>query len=196
MQVCVQTQIFGSGALVLLRECVRGRQGMSSKLAFVAPSTLRAVKRVHTPRVCVRRQRINMVKTASLPLSYGTKAPDFALEEPLTGTVHTLEQVRKENGLLVVFMCNHCPFVMHIANGLKQMGQHLNSLNVGMVGISSNDVQTFPQDSPLQMKNMARTHFDSFLYLYDETQMVARAYKAVCTPDIFLFDSTLSLVYQ
>lgn len=126
----------------------------------------------------------------------GTPAPHFALPEPRTGNTLTLSDVRKPNGLLVVFMCNHCPFVIMLQHQLRLLGEHLATLNIGMVGISSNDIQMHPQDGPVEMAHMANTVFTSFPYLLDETQNVAKAYHAACTPDTFLYDADMNLVYR
>lgn len=137
-----------------------------------------------------------MVMTESTMLPLGTKLPPFALPEPRTGNTFTQDDVRMENGLLVVFMCNHCPFVVHLQQQLKSLGADLPSMGIGMVGISSNDINGYPQDGPRQMKQYAEGIFSTFKYLYDETQQVAKDFKASCTPDIFLFDKDLTLVYR
>lgn len=137
-----------------------------------------------------------MVKTHSVMLGLGTKAPPFSLSEPLTGSNVSLEDAAGANGTLVVFMCNHCPFVILVRDQLKLLGDHCKSLSVGMVGISSNDIEKYPQDGPDAMADMARTTFSTFPYLLDESQEVAKKYRAACTPDIFLFDKDFKLVYR
>ncbi|KAI0564450.1 alkyl hydroperoxide reductase [Gracilaria domingensis] len=137
-----------------------------------------------------------MVVTPSTMLPLGTKAPDFTLQEPLTGKRLSLADVKGEYGLLVVFICNHCPFVIHLQDELAALGRDFKAKGVGMVGISSNDVKKYPADAPDEMANMASTKFNTFQYLFDETQEVAKAYRAACTPDIFLFDRDMTLSYR
>jgi peroxiredoxin len=135
-----------------------------------------------------------MVKTASTMLSLGTQAPDFSLPN-VDGTLVSRTQFTGKP-LLVIFMCNHCPFVIHIRSELQKFAMEFQSRGLGVVGISSNDATAFPQDSPEKMKEEARSAGYTFPYLYDATQAVAKAYKAACTPDIFLFDADHSLVYR
>ena len=126
----------------------------------------------------------------------GSKAPDFALPEPLTGRTVTLSDFAGQDGLLVMFICNHCPYVQHLRHGLAELGRDYEESRLGIVAISSNDVATYPTDGPGQMAVDARELDYRFPYLYDESQEVAKAYGAVCTPDFFLFDSDRSLVYR
>lgn len=137
-----------------------------------------------------------MVLSSSKPHDGGLVAPDFTLLEPLTGDSVSLADVRGEKGLLVAFICNHCPFVVHLSAGLKDAGRHAKSLGIGMVGISSNDATTYPNDAPDKMAEFARTKWPTFKYLYDESQSVAKDYDAVCTPDFFLFDKNMRLFYR
>lgn len=135
-----------------------------------------------------------MVKTASTMLELGTQAPDFDL--PATsGNKVSLAQF-KGKPLLVIFMCNHCPFVKHLADHLSAQAKKWMAQGVGVVGISSNDVVAYPQDNLEAMKVEAATRGYEFPYLLDETQAVAQAYRAACTPDFFLFDSSHRLVYR
>jgi peroxiredoxin len=136
-----------------------------------------------------------MVKTASTMLPLGTKAPDFSLVN-VDGRTVSLSEFDGSPALLVIFMCNHCPFVKHIASELARLGHDYQPRGVAIVGISSNDVSGFPADSPEQMIHEAELQGYSFAYLYDETQEVANAYKAACTPDFFLFDGKQKLVYR
>ena len=136
-----------------------------------------------------------MVKTASTMLPLGTKAPDFSLVN-IDGQTVSLADFDGSPALLVIFMCNHCPFVKHIAHELSRLGHEYQSRGVAIVGISSNDVSGYPADSPEQMIHEAELQGYSFPYLYDETQEVAKAYKAACTPDFFLFDGEQKLVYR
>ncbi len=135
-----------------------------------------------------------MVKTASTMLSLGTPAPEFSLPNVDDTTVSLNEFSGKP--LLVVFMCNHCPFVIHIRDALQQFAIEYQAQGMGIVGISSNDAASYPQDGPEKMKIEAKSAGYTFPYLYDGLQEVAKAYKAACTPDIFLFDADHSLVYR
>ena len=128
-----------------------------------------------------------------LPL--GTKAPDFSLLN-VDGRVVSLADFAKAPALLVMFMCNHCPFVKHVAAGLADLAREYQARGVGVVGISSNDVSGYPADSPEQMVAEAEQRGYTFPYLYDETQEVAKAYRAACTPDFYVFDKDQRLVYR
>jgi len=127
-----------------------------------------------------------------LPL--GTTAPDFALSNVDDTVVRRSDFSGKP--LLVIFMCNHCPFVVHLRNALAAFGDEYQAKGLAVVGVSSNDVENYPQDGPDKMKEEAQAAGYQFPYLYDEDQSVAKAYKAACTPDFFLFDSDHSLVYR
>ncbi|BCZ24286.1 thioredoxin family protein [Mycobacterium senriense] len=131
----------------------------------------------------------------STMLALGTVAPAFTLPEPATGRMLSRDDLTGP-ALVVTFICNHCPYVKHVADGLAALGRDLAGQGVAMVGISSNDVGTYPQDGPDQMVAEARSHGWTFPYLYDETQEVARAYSAACTPDNFVFDGERRLVYR
>lgn len=128
-------------------------------------------------------------------LALGTPAPSFTLPQPATGATVSLDELTVP-ALVVTFICNHCPYVQHVAAGLATLGRDLADQGVPMVGISSNDVVTYPQDGPDQMVAEARRHGWTFPYLYDETQDVARAFSAACTPDTFVFDGQRRLVYR
>ncbi len=136
-----------------------------------------------------------MVRTPSTMLPLGTEAPDFSLVN-VDGKTVSLGDFADAPALLVVFMCNHCPFVKHIADPLAQLTAEYMTKGVAVVGISSNDVATFPADSPEQMVREAEERGYQFPYLFDETQEVAKAYHAACTPDFFLFDRDRRLVYR
>jgi peroxiredoxin len=136
-----------------------------------------------------------MVKTASTMLQLGTQAPDFSLVN-VDGRPVSLSDFDGAPALLVIFMCNHCPFVKHIAAELARLGHEYQAKGVGIVGISSNDVANHPEDSPEQMVHEAEEQGYTFAYLFDETQEVAKAYQAACTPDFFLFDGEQQLVYR
>lgn len=135
-----------------------------------------------------------MVKTASTMLPLGTEAPEFSLPN-VDGSIVSRNQFAGKP-LVVVFMCNHCPFVVHIRSALAAFAKEYQVKGFAMVGISSNFTGTHPQDGPDLMKKEATDAGYTFPYLYDESQAVARAYKAACTPDIYLFDADHSLVYR
>ncbi|HEY1208219.1 MAG TPA: thioredoxin family protein [Terracidiphilus sp.] len=137
-----------------------------------------------------------MALTESTMLELGTTAPDFALTCVVTGKTVRRDDFRGQKALLVMFICAHCPYVKHIEKGLAALGKDYAGKPIGIVAISSNDVTTHPADSPAGLKQQALTLGFNFPYLYDETQAVARAYKATCTPDFFLFDGNLHLVYR
>jgi peroxiredoxin len=136
-----------------------------------------------------------MVATQSTMLPLGTKAPDFRLPETNGKTV-SLADFKSAPALLVVFLCNHCPYVKHIRAGLAQLARDYLPRGVGIVGISSNDVANYPADSPALMAEEAKAAGYLFPYLYDESQAVAKAYRAACTPDFFLFGPDQRLVYR
>jgi len=136
-----------------------------------------------------------MVRTLSTMQPLGTPAPPFSLVDTEGKTV-SLTDFKEKKGLLVVFMCNHCPYVKHVANELKVIGDECLEKGIAIVGISSNDIAMHPDDSPEKMKEEKTFRGYSFPYLYDETQQVAKAYRAACTPDFFLFDAQHELVYR
>jgi len=136
-----------------------------------------------------------MVMTASTMLRLGTLAPDFSLPDT-EGNVISTNDFKEAPALLVVFMCNHCPFVKHILSGLIELIKEYQAKGVAVVGINSNDVTNFPEDSPEMMAKVAKEKSFTFPYLYDETQAVAKAYHASCTPDFFLFSRERKLVYR
>ena len=136
-----------------------------------------------------------MVKTASTMLPLGTKAPDFSLPN-VDGKIVSLADFESAKGLVVIFMCNHCPFVKHLRAGLAEFGEDYLAKGVAVVGISSNDAAAHPADSPEKMIEEHRSAGYTFPYLYDATQKVAIAYKAACTPDFYVFDRNQALVYR
>jgi thiol-disulfide isomerase/thioredoxin len=137
-----------------------------------------------------------MALTESTMLSLGTAAPDFALTDVVSGKTIHRDDFRDNKALLVMFICTHCPFVKHIERGLAALGHDYAGKPVAIVAISSNDVTTHPDDNPAGLKMQAEGFGFPFPYLYDETQAVAHAFKAACTPDLFLFDSEFKLVYR
>jgi thiol-disulfide isomerase/thioredoxin len=136
-----------------------------------------------------------MSLTPSTMLPLGTAAPDFQLPDT-NGKLVSLADFKTSSALLVVFMCNHCPYVIHIRAGLAQLARDYAPKRVAIVGINSNDAKNYPDDSPFKMKDEMKSAGYIFPYLYDETQAVAKSYRAACTPDIFLFDRGRRLVYR
>jgi peroxiredoxin len=137
-----------------------------------------------------------MAKTLSAMLDLGTQAPDFSLPEVVSGKTITLASFKGEKALLVMFICRHCPFVKHVQDELARIGSDYRGRGLGIVAISSNDVASFPDDAPAHMKEMALDLGFSFPFCYDETQAVAKAYHAACTPDFFVFNNERKLVYR
>jgi peroxiredoxin len=129
-------------------------------------------------------------------MDLGTQAPDFKLFDTVNNQLVSLSDFDNAKGLLVVFMCNHCPYVKNILDEFVVTARDLQQKGIGVVAISSNDVENYPDDSPVKMAEMAREKQFSFPYLYDGTQEVAKAYRAACTPDFFLFDENDELVYR
>ena len=136
-----------------------------------------------------------MVRTPSTMLPLGTIAPDFELPN-VDGRIVDFAAASGSKGTVVMFICNHCPFVKHVADQLAALGRDYLPLGIGIVAISANDVSSHPADSPEQMVREAEDRGYPFPYLYDETQEVAKAYHAACTPDFYLFDANRRLVYR
>lgn len=137
-----------------------------------------------------------MALTASTMLPLGTLAPDFYLPDVVTGNTISLSTFAGSQALLVMFICQHCPFVKHIQEELARLGKDYINSNVAIVGISANDANNYPDDAPDQLKAMAQELDLSFPLCYDESQETAKAYTAACTPDLFLFDAQRQLVYR
>ena len=136
-----------------------------------------------------------MALTPSTMLAIGTTAPDFHLPDT-DGKIVSLADLNSQAALAVIFMCNHCPYVVHIRAGLAKLAHDYIPRGVGFVGINANDAKNYPADSPARMKDEVKAAGYIFPYLYDETQTVAKAYRAACTPDIYLFDKSRQLVYR
>ena len=134
-----------------------------------------------------------MAATESEMLELGTIAPEFELPDP-DGELHGLGD--DYSAYLVMFICNHCPFVIHVREELARLGDDYLSRGLSIVAINSNDVETHPADSPARMKQEAEQWGYQFPYVFDEVQSVAKAYRAACTPDLFLFDGDLALAYR
>ncbi len=137
-----------------------------------------------------------MAATPSTMIPLGTKAPDFALPNPRTDKVVTLADVRSDVATVVMFICNHCPFVKYIMDGVVDCANDYIPQGVSFVAISSNDADNYPEDAAPVMKEYAERGNYPFPYLYDESQDIARAYKAACTPDFFIFDKELACAYR
>lgn len=137
-----------------------------------------------------------MARTPSRMTALGAPAPDFALPDAVSGRTITRDTAAGPHGLLVMFICNHCPFVKHIRSELTRIGNDAKSLGVGVIAISSNDAAAYPDDAPDKMRSEAASAGYTFPYCYDESQHVAHAYDAACTPDFFLYDKSMRLVYR
>ena len=129
-------------------------------------------------------------------LALGTKAPDFSLPDTVSGKMIFLTDVQSDIGTVIMFICNHCPFVIHVQDELSRIAHEYKQKGISFVAISANDVENYPQDAPDLMKEVANKNGYSFPYLYDETQEVAKAYEAACTPDFYLFDGHMKLYYR
>ena len=137
-----------------------------------------------------------MAKTLSTMLELGTPAPEISLPDVVAGGTITLASFKDDKGLLVMFICRHCPFVKHVGHELARLGVDTRERGLGIVAISANDAANYPDDAPQHLKEMAAELGFNFPVCYDETQQVAKAYKAACTPDFFLFDKGRRLVYR
>jgi peroxiredoxin len=137
-----------------------------------------------------------MAKTFSTMLPLGTQAPDFQLQDVVSGNTIFLSTFIDKKALLVMFICQHCPYVQHVKEELARIGKDYSDKNLGIVAISANDITQHPDDAPDYLKKMAEELGFPFPYLYDETQETAKAYTAACTPDFFLFDEKRKLVYR
>lgn len=137
-----------------------------------------------------------MARTASMMLELNIQAPDFQLPDVVSGETISLATFAGKKALLVMFICEHCPFVKHVEQELAQIGKDYHDKSLGVVAISSNSVETHPQDAPEHLQAMAERLGFTFPYCYDATQSVAKAYTAACTPDFFLFDANQRLVYR
>lgn len=136
-----------------------------------------------------------MSRTPSTMLDIGTRAPDFNLPDPLSGNSVKLSDY-EHNPLLVVFSCNHCPYVLHLLQSFSEYAREVQKQGLSVVMINANDIENYPQDSPENMIELAQQYGFEFPYLYDASQQVAIAYQAACTPDFFLFDASHRLVYR
>jgi len=137
-----------------------------------------------------------MARVETYQITLGGEAPDFNLPDVSSGESVSLSQVRGEKATVVMFICNHCPFVVHVIDELVQLGKDYKDAGVGFVAISSNDVVNYPADHPDMMKALAQEKHFPFPYLYDESQEIAKAYTAMCTPDFSVFDQDLKCIYR
>ena len=137
-----------------------------------------------------------MARIESNEFKNGTKAPDFTLINTIDDKLVSLVDAKGEKGTVILFICNHCPFVIHVNEVLVTIANYYQTEGISFVAISSNDIVNYPQDAPDKMKLHAEDNNYSFPYLYDETQEVAKAYDAACTPDLYVFDKDLKLVYR
>jgi len=137
-----------------------------------------------------------MARTPSNMLALGTIAPDFSLFDTVSGKTLRLDGLKGEKGTVIMFICNHCPFVVHVNPEITRLGKEYGKKGIGFIAISSNDVENYPQDAPHLMTETAKREGYPFPYLYDESQNVAKAYDAACTPDFYLFNDQLKLVYR
>jgi peroxiredoxin len=141
-------------------------------------------------------EKHNMSLVESKDFEKGKKAPDFKLINAVTNKINELSELKGENGTAIFFICNHCPFVIHINNELVAMANKYIEKGINFIAISSNDINYYPQDAPEYMKQVALNLNYPFPYLFDESQEVAKAYDATCTPDLYLFDENLESVYH
>ena len=137
-----------------------------------------------------------MANTPSNMLPLNTVAPNFSLYDTVTGKTVSLNELKGKKATVIMFICNHCPFVIHVNEELAKLATDYSPKEVGFIAISSNDVVNYPQDGPELMRSNAIQNKYTFPYLYDETQDVARAYDAACTPDLYVFDGDLKLKYR
>ena len=136
------------------------------------------------------------MSVASMMLPLGTAAPPFALRDVVSGQVYSLDSYVGKAALLVMFLCRHCPYVEHVQHEIAKIGQDYQQTGLGTIGISSNDPVHYPDDAPERLKDMAQQLTFHFPLCFDDSQEVAKAYKAVCTPDFYLFDAQRRLVYR
>ncbi|MEQ8538553.1 MAG: thioredoxin family protein [Coleofasciculus sp. D1-CHI-01] len=137
-----------------------------------------------------------MARTASTMLPLGTKAPEFQLPDVVSGETISLDRFAGKQGLVMIFLCRHCPFVKHVQGELAKLGRDYQDADLGIVAISANDATTHPDDAPEKLKEMAKELGLTFSLCYDESQETAKAYTAACTPDFFVFDRDRKLVYR
>lgn len=153
------------------------------------------IKGVSTYLTTIERKKI-MARTPSNMLDLGTKAPDFQLPNTIKPQTVNFEDAKGAKGTLVMFICNHCPYVIHVMEEVVEIAKRYEDQGIGFVAISSNDIVNYPADAPDKMTLFAQEYGFDFPYLYDESQKIAKAYDAACTPDFYLFDENAMLVYR
>lgn len=137
-----------------------------------------------------------MARTESNEFAVGTIAPDFALINTIDEKIYSLNNLKGKKGTVIMFICNHCPFVIHVNEQLVKLANEYQQKGISFIAISANDVENYPQDAPHLMKKVAAENNYPFPYLYDENQTIAKAYDAACTPDFYIFDADLKSVYH
>ncbi|MBI4041349.1 MAG: thioredoxin family protein [Deltaproteobacteria bacterium] len=137
-----------------------------------------------------------MAETKSNAVRLGTQAPDFKLQDVVSGKMKSLAELKSKKGTVVMFICNHCPYVKHIQRELVHVAQQYQTKGISFIAINANDVENYPEDSPENMKQTALEFKYPFVYLFDESQRVAKAYDAACTPDFYIYDGDLKLAYH
>ena len=137
-----------------------------------------------------------MARTESNMLKLGTIAPNFKIKDTVSDQMMELNKIKGPKGTVIMFICNHCPFVVHVNPKISELAKIYQQKGIKFIAISSNDIEKYPQDAPHLMKLKAKEEGYTFPYLYDETQEVAKSYDAACTPDFYLFDSDMKLVYR
>ena len=137
-----------------------------------------------------------MARTYSEMIALGTTVPDFTLPDTVSGKSISYKNIKGDKGTLIMFLCNHCPFVLHVNEELVKLANEYQQKGIGFLAISANDVATHPEDAPDKMRDMAKYLRYPFPYCYDESQEVAKAFGAACTPDFFIYDNKKKLVYR
>lgn len=137
-----------------------------------------------------------MAETPSTMIPLGTKAPDFKLLDTKTNEYRSLQELKSDKATVIMFICNHCPYVKHIRSKLAEIARQYQTKGVSFIAINSNDVENYPLDSPEHMREETEKYQYTFPYLFDDTQAVAKAYHAACTPDFYIFDSNMQCVYR
>lgn len=137
-----------------------------------------------------------MAQTPSTMIPLGTAAPDFTLIDTVSGKKRSLNELKSDIATVIAFICNHCPYVIHIQSKLVDVANQYQAKGIRFIAINSNDIESFPEDDPAHMKQIAEAKHYPFPYLFDATQSVAKAYQAACTPDLFVFDKALKCVYR
>ena len=137
-----------------------------------------------------------MAATETIQIPLGFTAPNFKLLDPVSGVYKTLNDLKSDKGTVIAFICNHCPFVKHIIHGFIDIANHYTTMGITFIAINSNNVSNYPEDSPDKMKEWATILNFPFIYLYDESQNIAKKYNAACTPDFNLFDAKMRCVYR